>query len=170
VQEANHKLSDFNAQNLANTLWAMATFRHQDDALMLSIADRVMAKDCYPMPMTISSFSHSLALLSLPMDHEFYNWGSKMLDAEGADLEAQVICNTLHGHAMIGLYCNWAIYLMLDKLPLLLVDGHDSIHKTEHERSKLLEGNRQVFQYMMMLEAKGSLLEDEVRSGSRSDA
>jgi hypothetical protein len=78
-----------------------------------------------------------------------------------ADLHAQVICNTLHGHAVIG------YFLQLGCGSLAGHPSHAFVAQSSHSVTNHEILQRQAFQYMMILEAQGFLARE---TETRSDA
>ncbi len=145
LSAAERKLSDFNAQDVANTSWALATLRHHDGGFTSSIAQRAL--DCKLGAKEVSQLVLGLSSLGCDDPAFFSSVGSHLLSC--SDLGLQSICNVFHGLAMVGLHPPWASELLMDRLPALMLSCGSS------KQMDMLLG--QAFHYMLVLEARGLL-------------
>ncbi len=147
LSAAEPKLPEFNAQCLANTVWALAALRHHDDGFIGSVARQALLSKLEARAVSQSSSSLFPAWGTM-IDAAFYNSiGSQLLSCQ--DLGLQEVCNAFHGLAMAGLHPPWASELLMDRLPALMLPIGSS------KQMDTLLG--QAFRYMLMLEARGLL-------------
>ena len=111
-----------NAQNIANTMWALSKLKHApSDELTMSMVGRMVALCCVPgqqpMPQSISNVLLACAQLRLPVQQaDTDSLASCFLSSNRRQATQQEYANTAWSLAVIGRLSQTQLTLMLDQL------------------------------------------------------
>ena len=189
IREALPKLPYFNPQNLANTIWALATLDHYDKTFTSALIREALPKLPYFNPQNLANTIWALAKLG-HHDTAFTSALIQEVRPRLPDFTPQGLANTIWALATLGHYDKAFIAVLIieakPRLPnfnsqdlantmwaLTALVHYDEaftaslVHEAAADRCDLItEGQRQMFQSLLILKARGLLTLDNLLESS----